>query len=96
MNEVVHKPEDVGGVKGVDFVELYNDCGEAVDLAGWSLADEKENKLTLGQDGCTHVVEPASRLVFFRNNGCSIQFGFGGVDKVCSAPSRLWPWFSAV
>lgn len=93
INEVVHKPANTEEVKGVDYVELYNNCDEAVNLAGWSLADEKENTFTLGQDSCEHIVEGKSRLVFFRKNGCSFEFGFGGNDKVSnmlisSPPSR--------
>lgn len=84
MNEVVHKPEDVGGVKGTDYIELYNACDTSVNLAGWSVADEKENSYAMGQDSCSHIIEPSSRLVLFRHNDCSFEFGFGGIDKVRS------------
>lgn len=84
INEVVHKPAKVADVKGVDFVELHNNCNEAVNLAGWSLADEKENTSTISQDSCGHIIEPQSKLVLFRGNGCSFDFGYSGSDVVSS------------
>eukprot|EP00210_Caulerpa_lentillifera_P001319 g1269.t1 len=81
INEVVHKPEDNGDVKGVDFVELYNSCDAELDLTGWELLDEDNSSFVMGQDGCTHVIEPESFLVFFRNNPCSFEFGYTGIDR---------------
>ncbi|GMH40556.1 hypothetical protein BSKO_08460 [Bryopsis sp. KO-2023] len=80
INEVVHKPEDAGEVKGVDFVELYNTCDAEEDLTGWSITDEKENSFVMGQNGCDHKIGAGERLVLFRKNDCSFEFGYGGVD----------------
>lgn len=82
INEVVHKPEDAGEVKGVDFVELYNPCDAEQDLTGWTLSDEDDTTFVMGQDGCTHTIGAQEYLVLFRMNPCSFEFGYTGIDRV--------------
>lgn len=81
LNEIVNKPQDFGDQEGVDFLELKSNCGEAMDLAGWSFADENFNQFFMGQDGCEHIIGAGGYLVFFRENKCSFDFGFTGKDN---------------
>jgi hypothetical protein len=74
LNEIVYD-----GVSGVakDSVELYNAGTQPVDLAGWQLADEKRQPVTLPTSA---VLQPGAYRVLV--NGTDFDFGLGKGDEV--------------
>eukprot|EP00803_Ostreobium_quekettii_P002161 evm.model.scf_67.3 EVM.evm.TU.scf_67.3 scf_67:31271-34499(+) len=83
INEVVNKPEDIGDTKGVDFLELKNDCEQSIDMTGWVISDEDGKEFVMGAEGCEgkHVIDANGYFVFFRESDCSFTFGFTKNDK---------------
>eukprot|EP00803_Ostreobium_quekettii_P009069 evm.model.scf_175.3 EVM.evm.TU.scf_175.3 scf_175:76506-77680(-) len=83
INEVVNKPADIGEQKGVDFVELKNECDERQDMTGWVISDEEGKEYVMGGEGCegVHVVEGKGYLVLFRDAQCSFSFGYKKNDQ---------------
>eukprot|EP01024_Parvocaulis_polyphysoides_P011800 TRINITY_DN14163_c0_g2_i4.p1 TRINITY_DN14163_c0_g2~~TRINITY_DN14163_c0_g2_i4.p1 ORF type:complete len:317 (+),score=62.09 TRINITY_DN14163_c0_g2_i4:3-953(+) len=81
INEIVHKP--VPGEE--DWIELFNQCDELVDLQGYYLRDGNPESLTkLGDDslGCVAQIPPRGYLLLVKNQPCSFSFGLGSDDEV--------------
>jgi len=74
-------PDDKGEPDKVEWVELYNTGGEAVDISGWALADE-DGQTTAVRDGA--VIEPGVAVVIVpvQTSAAAFHAAWGGTFAV--------------